>query len=63
MKVNIEYDPDNPEDVILAERIIKCNAMAYVLWKLTTIKQQPFLIKDVIRLLEEENIDIEKLWS
>ena len=63
MKVNLEYNPDDPEDVILAERIIKCNAMASVLWKLMTIKQQPFLRKDVINLLEDENIDIERIWS
>lgn len=63
MKVNIEYDPEEPNDVMLAERIIKCNAMASILWRLTTIKQQPFLRRDVIRLLEEENIDIQKLWK
>ncbi len=28
MKINIEYDPNDPEDLILAEWIIKCNAMA-----------------------------------
>lgn len=27
MKINIEYDPNDPEDVILAERIIKCNGI------------------------------------
>lgn len=63
MKVNIEYDPSNPEDVILAERIIKCNAMARVLYKLFETPRNQVTHKYLLQLLDENYIDIQKLWK
>lgn len=63
MKVNIEYDPNDPEEVIHAERIIKCNNLTSVLWNMMYTDKKDFTHETLTELLEANSIDIDSLWS
>lgn len=63
MKVSLEYNLNDPEDVILAERIIKCNAMASVLWNLYVCDKKDFTKEFLEDLLHDKSVDIQRIYT